>query len=699
MARGFLTGLLWGVVTVAAGLVVLSQMAPLPVDLAAPQTTGSAVNRAAADKIATDQAASEQAAADKAAADKAAVDKAAVDKAAVDKAATDKAATDKAAAVKVAAQAAADNAAAQAAADKVAAAQAVAGKAAGDKAAAARAAADKAAADKAAADTTATVKADADKAVAEKAAAQTAADKAAVDEAAAARAAADKAAAGKAAADKAAADKVAAEKAAADKAAVAQAAAAQAAAARTAATQAAADKAAVAQAAAAQAAAAQAAAARTAATQAAADKAAAAQAATQAAAAQAAAAQAAAAQAAATQAAAARTAAAVPPAASAEPPIGTKGDPGLTDPEAPAADGSAPSLTALDQALTVPEAEAAPAASEPAPPAPDGPKDTLLIPGQPAGQAEPARLPQIAPVADPEVVAVAPDVVAEPAADTTPARSPASTLKNNQPTLPPTQKLQDKLPTGLRDKVVAGVRTDQLPQIGAKPAEPAATASPPVQLFARPFQNPASKPLFVILLHDVGAAGVSREELSKLPFPVSFVVDPLATDARDASAAYRAAGQEVLTLANGIPPGATAADLETTFQTLSSILPESVAVIDQDIGGFQDQRALATLVLPVIKGEGRGLVTYDRGLNAADQIARRAGVPDAVIFRRLDGEDESKSTIRRYLDRAAFKAAQDGQVVVIGDTRAETVAAILEWTVEGKAATVALAPVTAVLGR
>ena len=70
-----------------------------------------------------------------------------------------------------------------------------------------------------------------------------------------------------------------------------------------------------------------------------------------------------------------------------------------------------------------------------------------------------------------------------------------------------------------------------------------------------------------------------------------------------------------------------------------------------------------------------------------------------MIFRRLDGEGESIATIRRYLDRAAFKAAQEGVVVVIGDTREATVAAILEWTVEGRAATVTLAPVTAVLGR
>ncbi|MBC7736496.1 MAG: divergent polysaccharide deacetylase family protein [Candidatus Saccharibacteria bacterium] len=369
----------------------------------------------------------------------------------------------------------------------------------------------------------------------------------------------------------------------------------------------------------------------------------------------------------------------------------------------PASDGSAPSLTNLDQALTVPEEEPAPISAEPAPTTPEGPRDTLLAPGQSVNPSEPARLPQIAPVTDPDIAVLPPDPVPEPAVDLAPAQSPASTLQDNRPTLPPSKPLQNKLPATVQDKVVPGVKTGNLPQIGA--AKEAATVPtdaaniPPVQKFARQFDNAAQKPLFVILLHDVGSAGMRREDLATLPFPVSFVVDPLATDAKDASAAYRAAGQEVLTLANGIPPGATANDLETTFQTLSGILPESVAVIDQENGGFQDRRLLATLVLPVIKGEGRGLVTYDRGLNAADQIARRDGVPSTVIFRRLDAEDENKSTIRRYLDRAAFKAAQDGLVVVIGDTRAETVASILEWTVEGKASTVTLAPVTAVLGR
>ena len=394
----------------------------------------------------------------------------------------------------------------------------------------------------------------------------------------------------------------------------------------------------------------------------------------------------------------------VPPVASSDSPAALAEGEATPAPKAPVVGDDVPSLTGLDQALTVPAAEPAPEVGEPAPAQPEGPKDSLLVPGQPAGQDEPQRLPQIAPVADPEVAAEPPAGVAEPAKDDLPQPSPAATIQDDQPTLPAVEPLADKVPTAVLDKSVPGVKESNLPQVGAAPApDPQAETGvvvdlPPVQRYARDF-TPEGKPLFVILLQDVGSAGMARAELVKLPFPVSFVVDPLATDARVAAAAYRAAGQEVLTLANGIPQGAEASDLEQTFATLSSILPDSVAVVDQDLGGFQDQRPLATLVLPVIKGEGRGLVTYDRGLNAADQIARREGVPAAVIFRRLDGEGESIATIRRYLDRAAFKAAQEGVVVVIGDTREATVAAILEWTVEGRAATVTLAPVTAVLGR
>ena len=152
-------------------------------------------------------------------------------------------------------------------------------------------------------------------------------------------------------------------------------------------------------------------------------------------------------------------------------------------------------------------------------------------------------------------------------------------------------------------------------------------------------------------------------------------------------------------LASGIPDGTTAADLEQTFQALDLALPEAVVVLDQGEGGFQDRLDLARQAVPILAEQGRGLLTYDRGLNSADQVARREGVPRATIFRVLDAEGESVPKMRNYLDRAAFKAAQEGRVVVIGHAHPDTVAALLEWTVEGRAASVALAPISAALLR
>ena len=101
----------------------------------------------------------------------------------------------------------------------------------------------------------------------------------------------------------------------------------------------------------------------------------------------------------------------------------------------------------------------------------------------------------------------------------------------------------------------------------------------------------------------------------------------------------------------------------------------------------------------MVKAMGRGLLTYDRGLNPADQVARREGLPSAMIFRELDAQNESAPLIRRYLDRAAFKAAQEGRVVVLGSTNLETITALMEWAVEGRGASVALAPISAVLSK
>ncbi|ACM00165.1 divergent polysaccharide deacteylase family protein [Cereibacter sphaeroides] len=236
----------------------------------------------------------------------------------------------------------------------------------------------------------------------------------------------------------------------------------------------------------------------------------------------------------------------------------------------------------------------------------------------------------------------------------------------------------------------------RLPRIG-DPAPAAEEEEPPLRRYAQPFENPGRKPLFSILLQDTGGPLLDREALAALPFPVTFVIDPQAPDAATAAGIYRAAGHEVLMLASGLPEGARPADAEVTLESAAAALPEAVGLIDLPAGGFQEARPLSTQVVEILAAQGRGLVTHDHGLNAADQVARREGLPAAVVFRRLDEGEADAASVRRALDRAAFKAAQDGRAMVLGDTRPETLKGLMEWSLEGRADGVALAPATALL--
>ena len=371
---------------------------------------------------------------------------------------------------------------------------------------------------------------------------------------------------------------------------------------------------------------------------------------------------------------------------------------------------SGPALT-LPQAPGAPGAEAAPVAAELPPPPPLTPEEEALLqplpdqvaeegPTDPAvgdGQAESdaPRIADAAPVEPPLV----PD---EAAPEAQPSARPPVSVGEPDAALPRAAGLGDQ---------VEGVVTGRLPRIGASDPAPAPSAEgvaeaapvdpqslPPLQRFARPFDNPQSKPLFAILLVDDGKEA-NRAELAALSLPLTVVIDPLSEGAAEREAIWRAGGQEVVLAVSGIPQGATASDLEQTFQQLLDRLPDSLAVIDPDGRMFQDNRPLATMVVGILQAEGLGLVTYDRGLNAADQVARRDGVGAARLFRNLDAEGEAAPVIRRYLDRAAFKAAQEGRVAVIGTLRDETVKAIMEWAVEGRSATVALAPISALMAR
>lgn len=376
------------------------------------------------------------------------------------------------------------------------------------------------------------------------------------------------------------------------------------------------------------------------------------------------------------------------------PDVPVAGDASSADPRPPQVDlPPPPPRPALDEALIAP-----------LPPTEPAPQDAVEQPDV-AGTDEATGAP-------PQPAAPLPQIAGDEAAPSDPAvplPAPSDAPDSDAPDIDGSVAVVPELPGQPADALPPAdpsVATDRLPRIGIADPLPeveviAEDAAPlrPIDAFAVPFDNAGGKPLFAILLADDGADAADRQELAALPFPVTFVLDPLSPDAAAAAAIYRAGLKEVVFAATGLPQGATAADVEQAFQAHVLALPETVAVIDQPTGGFQDSRTMSGAVLPILAEQGRGLLTYDRGLNAADQIARREGVPSATVFRRLDAEGESIPTMRRYLDRAAFRAAQEGEVVVIGSTRPETVAALLEWTVEGRAASVALAPVSAILNR
>ena len=381
------------------------------------------------------------------------------------------------------------------------------------------------------------------------------------------------------------------------------------------------------------------------------------------------------------------------------------------DPSADGSPASAPAPQAPSEPAPSEPTSAEPPASEtllaeiapPEPPEPALPGAVTLAETPPAESAEPELaelLPEPQPpAADPEAPASNP----EPEPDAT--GLPGSATVEMPGTRPAALPGTPPAPDAAEPAPATGVITGRLPRIGdAPPAEPEpeiANAAPaddrPIARFATPFENPDSKPLVAILLIDGGAPELDRAGLAALPFPVSFALDPLDPATPDHAAIYRAAGREVVMLATGLPQGAQPSDVEVAFQSMAQNLPEAVAVMDLAAGGFQNDRPLASLVVPVIQGQGRGLVTWDAGLNAADPVARRADLAATTIFRDLAAGGTDRFALRRTLERVLFKAGQEGRVAVATEATPELVAGLLEWTIEGRGATVALAPLTAVL--
>ncbi len=415
--------------------------------------------------------------------------------------------------------------------------------------------------------------------------------------------------------------------------------------------------------------------------------------------------------------------------------------------EAPAPDAMAPPAeeapaVTLSEAMgeTQPEPERAPEpapAADPAAPPPDEvamsapepePEPEPIPAPQPAPEPEPAPepapaaveppAPEPAPTPEPEVVvAPEPEPAPEPEVVATPEPEPAPEPEPPAVEVAEAPEAETEAPAGIGQpapgfgNLAPNVRVNRLPTvnrgIGSSEPEPAAEVPeaseeaasdlPALERFAAPFDNPTAKPVFSIVLIDVGqeAGGLPTSALTTFPFPVTFAVPADRPDAAETAAAYRSAGFEVILLATGVPSSASPTDVETIFGVYGDTIPEAVAVMDAPEGGFQNERQQAQQVVSILKENGLGLLSFDRGLNAADRIAVREGLPSATVFREIDPEGDDVVAIQRTLDRAAFRAGQDGEVIVLGTTREATISALFSWAIEGRAESVALAPISA----
>ncbi|WP_417471895.1 divergent polysaccharide deacetylase family protein [Leisingera sp.] len=303
-----------------------------------------------------------------------------------------------------------------------------------------------------------------------------------------------------------------------------------------------------------------------------------------------------------------------------------------------------------------------------------------------------------------EAVSQAPDIGTPPRATTLPVIGIAPTLPENEAS--DTDLPEAEAPSGEAETDQVEDTAGLSPQIGT-PVVPlterddeeriSAVASGvlPFAAYSEPFENPDGRPLMsIVLIDDEGAVGA--EALAEFPYPLSFAIDPEDPDAAAKMAARRAAGFEVLMLAD-LPRDAAPQDAETALEVWRRQLPEAVAILEGVETGVQGNRPLADQVAAVAASAGYGLVTQNSGLNTVQKLALRDGVPAGVVFRDFDGAGQDPRAIRRFLDQAAFRAGQEGAVIMLGRLRPDTISALLIWGLQDRASRVALAPVSASL--
>lgn len=231
---------------------------------------------------------------------------------------------------------------------------------------------------------------------------------------------------------------------------------------------------------------------------------------------------------------------------------------------------------------------------------------------------------------------------------------------------------------------------------GGQAGQAAEPSAPPLERYAAQVDADPALPKMSIVMIDDGTGPLGPNTLNDLPFPVTFAIDPGIAGASDRMAAYRALGYEVAVLV-ALPEAAQPSDVEQNLAGALVSVPEAVAMIEAPGGNLQGARGVTEQATRFAAESGHGLVFLPNGLNTAEAIARRADVPAISILRDFDGAGQDARTQRRFLDGAAFRARQDGSVVMLGRLRPETLSALVLWSLQDRASSVSIVPISAVL--
>ncbi|WP_370228302.1 divergent polysaccharide deacetylase family protein [Cognatishimia sp.] len=249
------------------------------------------------------------------------------------------------------------------------------------------------------------------------------------------------------------------------------------------------------------------------------------------------------------------------------------------------------------------------------------------------------------------------------------------------------------------DEAFPQLTSTRLPTVGssqvAADASGVGDSSPLVQ-FAAKYERVNTRPILSVVLIDEGKSDLDLTILRDFPFPLSIAVNPANSNAVERARQFRSLGMEVLAVLE-LPEGAKPEDVEVNLATGLTGLPESVAILEGGSIGLQESREVSDQVISFVKASGHGLVMLPKGLNTAQKMAARDGVPSVTVFRDIDSNGQTEVVMRRFLDQAAFKARQQDGVLMLGRLRQDTLAALAVWTLADRASTVALAPASVLL--